>query len=115
MAPLSYLKTPGQTSRRTVIELSTTLEETYHKWLSRISKPSPRTNEFGDWVKLSDPKQALRGWKGLKRQKEAKTVKNRQETGKRQRVKSKTKKSARNHSRISPTQSKKAIKAVKAK
>nr|GEX26766.1 reverse transcriptase domain-containing protein [Tanacetum cinerariifolium] len=31
------------------------------KWLSRISKPSPRTNEFGDWVKLSDPKQALRG------------------------------------------------------
>ncbi|GJX98032.1 hypothetical protein Tco_0355051 [Tanacetum coccineum] len=34
---------------------------TYHKWLSRISKPSPRTNEFGDWVKLSDPKQVLRG------------------------------------------------------
>nr|GEW80746.1 reverse transcriptase domain-containing protein [Tanacetum cinerariifolium] len=31
------------------------------RWLSRISKPSPRTNEFGDWVKLSDPKQALRG------------------------------------------------------
>ncbi|GJX77814.1 reverse transcriptase domain-containing protein [Tanacetum coccineum] len=30
-------------------------------WISRISKPSPRTNEFGDWVKLSDPKQALRG------------------------------------------------------
>ncbi|GJZ23170.1 reverse transcriptase domain-containing protein [Tanacetum coccineum] len=26
-----------------------------------ISKPSPRINEFGDWVKLSDPKQALRG------------------------------------------------------
>ncbi|GKD76733.1 hypothetical protein Tco_1339354, partial [Tanacetum coccineum] len=43
--------------------------------------------------------------KGLKRQKEAKTIKNQQETGKRQRVKSKTKKSARNHSRISPTQS----------
>ncbi|GJW58341.1 reverse transcriptase domain-containing protein [Tanacetum coccineum] len=43
------------------VELSTTLEGTYHKWLSRISKPSPRTNEFGDWVKLSDPKQALRG------------------------------------------------------
>ncbi|GJU85485.1 hypothetical protein Tco_1293031 [Tanacetum coccineum] len=41
--------------------LSTTLEETYQNWLSRISKPSPRTNEFGDWVKLSDPKQALRG------------------------------------------------------
>ncbi|GKF54264.1 hypothetical protein Tco_0161174 [Tanacetum coccineum] len=34
MAPLSYPKTPGQISR---------------------------TNEFGDWVKLSDPKQALRG------------------------------------------------------
>ncbi|GKD78417.1 putative reverse transcriptase domain-containing protein, partial [Tanacetum coccineum] len=30
-------------------------------------------------------------WKGLKRQKEAKTIKNRQETGKRQRVKSKSK------------------------
>ncbi|GJU46777.1 hypothetical protein Tco_1204043 [Tanacetum coccineum] len=43
--------------------------------------------------------------KGLKRQKEAKTIKNRQETRKRQRVKSKTKNSARNHSRISPTQS----------
>ncbi|GJU56044.1 hypothetical protein Tco_1229758 [Tanacetum coccineum] len=34
---------------------------TYQNWLSRISKPSPRTNEYGDWVKLSDPKQALRG------------------------------------------------------
>ncbi|GKB51600.1 hypothetical protein Tco_0902353, partial [Tanacetum coccineum] len=45
--------------------------------------------------------------KGLKRQKEAKTIKNQQETGKRQRVKSKSEKSARNHSRISPTQSKK--------
>nr|GEU47355.1 hypothetical protein [Tanacetum cinerariifolium] len=31
------------------------------KRLSLISKHSPRTNEFGDWVKLSDPKQALRG------------------------------------------------------
>nr|GEV69921.1 reverse transcriptase domain-containing protein [Tanacetum cinerariifolium] len=31
------------------------------RWLSRISKPSLRTNEFGDWVKLSDPKQALYG------------------------------------------------------
>nr|GEY74866.1 reverse transcriptase domain-containing protein [Tanacetum cinerariifolium] len=40
---------------------STTLERTYHRWLSRISKPSPKTNEFGDWVKLSDPKQAPRG------------------------------------------------------
>nr|GEV29551.1 DNA-directed DNA polymerase [Tanacetum cinerariifolium] len=34
---------------------------TYQRWLSRISKPSPRTNEFEDWVKLSDPKQALHG------------------------------------------------------
>ncbi|GJR92967.1 hypothetical protein Tco_0265141 [Tanacetum coccineum] len=40
---------------------ATTLEGTYQNWLSRISKPSPRTNEFGDLVKLSDPKQALRG------------------------------------------------------
>ncbi|GJT40087.1 hypothetical protein Tco_0939952 [Tanacetum coccineum] len=45
--------------------------------------------------------------KGLKRQKEAKTIKNQQETGKRQRVKSKSKESAKDHSRISPTQSKK--------
>ncbi|GJT70912.1 hypothetical protein Tco_1030198 [Tanacetum coccineum] len=42
--------------------------------------------------------------KGLKRQKEAKTIKNRQETGKRQRDKSKSEESARDHSRISPTQ-----------
>nr|GEY65241.1 reverse transcriptase domain-containing protein [Tanacetum cinerariifolium] len=38
-----------------------TLERTYKRWLSWISKLSPRTNEFEDWVKLSDPKQALRG------------------------------------------------------
>nr|GEW46114.1 reverse transcriptase domain-containing protein [Tanacetum cinerariifolium] len=38
-----------------------TLERTYQRWLSRISKLSPRTNKFDDWVKLSDPKQALRG------------------------------------------------------
>nr|GEY67373.1 reverse transcriptase domain-containing protein [Tanacetum cinerariifolium] len=37
------------------------LERTYQRWLSWISKPSPRTNKFKDWVKLSDPKQALRG------------------------------------------------------
>ncbi|GJX57533.1 hypothetical protein Tco_0287430 [Tanacetum coccineum] len=48
-----------------VIDLSTTLERTYHPWLSRISKLSPRTNEFGEWVKLSDPKQALRGWQPM--------------------------------------------------
>ncbi|GJV25857.1 reverse transcriptase domain-containing protein [Tanacetum coccineum] len=48
--------------------------------------------------------------KGLKRQKEAKTIKNQQETGKRQRDKSKSEKSARDHSRISPTQSKTEIK-----
>nr|GEX64673.1 reverse transcriptase domain-containing protein [Tanacetum cinerariifolium] len=39
--------------------LNITLERTYQRWLSRISKPSPRTNEFRDWVKLSDLKQAL--------------------------------------------------------
>ncbi|GJT09391.1 reverse transcriptase domain-containing protein [Tanacetum coccineum] len=39
----------------------TTLEGTYQNWLSRISKPSSRTNEYRDWVKLSDPKQVLRG------------------------------------------------------
>nr|GEY39963.1 reverse transcriptase domain-containing protein [Tanacetum cinerariifolium] len=37
-----------------------TLERTYQRWLYRISKPALRTNEFVDWVKLSDPKQALR-------------------------------------------------------
>ncbi|GKB20142.1 hypothetical protein Tco_0854065 [Tanacetum coccineum] len=42
--------------------------------------------------------------KGLKRQKEAKTIKNQQETGKRQRDKSKSEKSAKDHSQISPTQ-----------
>ncbi|GJY89813.1 hypothetical protein Tco_0505009, partial [Tanacetum coccineum] len=48
--------------------------------------------------------------KGLKRQKEAKTIKNQQETGKRQRVKSKSKESAKDHSRISPTQQEKQSK-----
>nr|GFB59456.1 reverse transcriptase domain-containing protein [Tanacetum cinerariifolium] len=43
-----------------VIDSSTTLERTYQRRFSWISKPSPRTNEFEDWVKLSDPKQALR-------------------------------------------------------
>nr|GFB05181.1 reverse transcriptase domain-containing protein [Tanacetum cinerariifolium] len=43
------------------VDSSTTLERTCHRWLSRISKPSLRSNEFGDWVKLSDLKQALRG------------------------------------------------------
>nr|GEV77733.1 ribonuclease H-like domain-containing protein [Tanacetum cinerariifolium] len=43
-----------------VTDSNTTLERTYQRWLSRISKLSPKTNEFGDWVKLSDPKQALR-------------------------------------------------------
>nr|GEY03084.1 reverse transcriptase domain-containing protein [Tanacetum cinerariifolium] len=43
-----------------VIDSSTTLERTYHPWLLRISKPSSRTNEFGDRVKLSNLKQALR-------------------------------------------------------
>nr|GEV44820.1 reverse transcriptase domain-containing protein [Tanacetum cinerariifolium] len=35
--------------------------EDIQKWLSLIFKHSPRTNEFRDWVKLSNPKQALRG------------------------------------------------------
>nr|GEW00257.1 reverse transcriptase domain-containing protein [Tanacetum cinerariifolium] len=35
--------------------------EDIQRWLLRISKLSLRINEFGDWVKLSDPKQALRG------------------------------------------------------
>ncbi|GJV95846.1 putative ribonuclease H-like domain-containing protein [Tanacetum coccineum] len=44
-----------------------------------------------------------------------KTIKNQQETGKRQRVKSKSENSARDHSRISPTQSKKETKKSKVK
>nr|GEU81071.1 hypothetical protein [Tanacetum cinerariifolium] len=44
-----------------VIDSGTTLERTYHRWLSWNSIPSPRTNEFWDWVILSDPKQALCG------------------------------------------------------
>nr|GFA70808.1 reverse transcriptase domain-containing protein [Tanacetum cinerariifolium] len=48
-------------SQRSCLNSNTTLERTYQRWLSRISKPSPRTNEFKDWVKLSDPKQALHG------------------------------------------------------
>nr|GEX27909.1 reverse transcriptase domain-containing protein [Tanacetum cinerariifolium] len=47
------------------IDSNTTLERAYQRWLSWISKPSPRTNEFEDWVKLSDPKQALRGRKPM--------------------------------------------------
>ncbi|GJS34659.1 hypothetical protein Tco_0533041 [Tanacetum coccineum] len=44
-----------------VIVLSTILEGMSLLWISRISKPSLRTIKFRDWVKLSDPKQALRG------------------------------------------------------
>ncbi|GJZ32618.1 hypothetical protein Tco_0578054 [Tanacetum coccineum] len=43
-----------------VIVLSTILEEMSLLWISWISKPSPRINEYGDCVKLSDLKQALR-------------------------------------------------------
>ncbi|GKF32688.1 hypothetical protein Tco_0102486, partial [Tanacetum coccineum] len=50
--------------------------------------------------------------KGLKRQKEAKTIKNRQETGKRQRVKSKTENPA-GSARHSQTQSKMETKKSK--
>ncbi|GKE71740.1 reverse transcriptase domain-containing protein [Tanacetum coccineum] len=39
----------------------TTLEGMSLLWISRISKPSLRIIKFRDWVKLSDPKQALRG------------------------------------------------------
>ncbi|GKB51786.1 hypothetical protein Tco_0902539 [Tanacetum coccineum] len=31
-------------------DLNTTLEGTYHRWLSRISKLSPWTNEYGDEI-----------------------------------------------------------------
>nr|GEU55319.1 reverse transcriptase domain-containing protein [Tanacetum cinerariifolium] len=41
------------------VDSNITLERTYQRWLSSISKLSPRTNKFRDWVKLSDPKQAL--------------------------------------------------------
>ncbi|GJZ71341.1 hypothetical protein Tco_0635192, partial [Tanacetum coccineum] len=51
--------------------------------------------------------------KGLKRQKEAKTIKKEQETGRRQRDKSKNEESAKDRNRISPTQSNTARKAVK--
>nr|GFC89734.1 hypothetical protein [Tanacetum cinerariifolium] len=44
-----------------VTDSNITLERTYQRWLSLISKHSPRTNEFEDWVKLRDPKQVLRG------------------------------------------------------
>nr|GEY82483.1 reverse transcriptase domain-containing protein [Tanacetum cinerariifolium] len=40
---------------------NTILEGTYQPRLSSTSKISPRTIEFGGWVKLSDRKQALRG------------------------------------------------------
>ncbi|GJV99982.1 reverse transcriptase domain-containing protein [Tanacetum coccineum] len=39
----------------------TTLEGMSLLWISRISKPLLRIIKFRDWVKLSDPKQALRG------------------------------------------------------
>nr|GEW90158.1 reverse transcriptase domain-containing protein [Tanacetum cinerariifolium] len=54
-------QTDGPNFKWTVTDSNTILERTYQRWLSRISKTSPSTNEFGDWVKLSDPKQALHG------------------------------------------------------
>ncbi|GJW00504.1 hypothetical protein Tco_1555755 [Tanacetum coccineum] len=51
--------------------------------------------------------------KQIKSDKRSKNDHNRQENGKRQRVKSKSEKSARDHSRISPTQSKKETKKSK--
>ncbi|GJU67415.1 hypothetical protein Tco_1253674 [Tanacetum coccineum] len=44
-----------------VIVSSTTLEVISLLWISRTSKHSLRTTNSGNWVKLSDPKQALRG------------------------------------------------------
>nr|GEV21411.1 reverse transcriptase domain-containing protein [Tanacetum cinerariifolium] len=44
-----------------VTDSNITFERTYQRRLSRISKPFPKTNEIGDWVKLSDFEQALRG------------------------------------------------------
>ncbi|GJZ75875.1 hypothetical protein Tco_0640340 [Tanacetum coccineum] len=46
MVPSSYLKLIDQTSRGMVIDLNITMEETYHLWLSQISKPSPLTTKF---------------------------------------------------------------------
>nr|GEW90004.1 reverse transcriptase domain-containing protein [Tanacetum cinerariifolium] len=54
-------QTDGPNFKVMVIDSNTTFERTYQRWLSWISKPFPRTNEFGDWVKLSDTKQALHG------------------------------------------------------
>nr|GEY56614.1 reverse transcriptase domain-containing protein [Tanacetum cinerariifolium] len=51
----------GPNFKVNVTDSNIILERTYQRWLSLISKHSPRTNEFGDWIKLSDPKQALRG------------------------------------------------------
>ncbi|GKD17797.1 reverse transcriptase domain-containing protein [Tanacetum coccineum] len=67
----------------------------YHDQKLRVRK------EFkaGDKVLLYNSKYKFKApklrskWKGLKRQKEAKTIKNRQETGKRQRIKSKSERS----------------------
>ncbi|GKC26598.1 hypothetical protein Tco_1033892 [Tanacetum coccineum] len=73
----------------------------------------PRVVAFGMWQSARAYTLFVSLRKGLKRQKEAKTVKNQQETGKSQRGKSKSEKSARDHSRISPTQSKTEIKKVK--
>nr|GEX16339.1 reverse transcriptase domain-containing protein [Tanacetum cinerariifolium] len=61
MALSSYPNPTGQISKSMVTDSNINLERTYQRWLSLISKHSPKTIEFGDWVKLSDPKQALRG------------------------------------------------------
>nr|GEV88477.1 reverse transcriptase domain-containing protein [Tanacetum cinerariifolium] len=56
MALSSYPNPMGQISKSMVTDSSIILEQMYQRWLSLISKLSLRTNEFGDWVKLSDPK-----------------------------------------------------------
>ncbi|GJR97705.1 reverse transcriptase domain-containing protein [Tanacetum coccineum] len=48
-------------SRLKIFSGNTILEGMSLLWISWISKPSPRTIEYGDWVKLSDLKQVLRG------------------------------------------------------
>ncbi|GKB83207.1 hypothetical protein Tco_0950102 [Tanacetum coccineum] len=52
-------------------------------------------DEIDKQAELIDEHEVDQRWKGLKRQKEAKTVKNRQETGKRQRDKRKSEESAK--------------------
>ncbi|GKC91518.1 putative reverse transcriptase domain-containing protein, partial [Tanacetum coccineum] len=84
----------------------------YRLALTKLQEMSTQLQELFDkgFIRPSSSPWGVLVLKGLKRQKEAKTIKNRQETRKRQRVKNKSEKSARDHSRINPTQSKKETK-----